>query len=123
MPGASSALALLVEVGETLTAAANPFDVLDGLAVKASEYLGARCTIAVATAEPAMAEESLAFPIRANGRILGTLTIANPDHNRGYTVDDVHFALVLADRVAVALDNERLRQELKVRRRNVPPSS
>ena len=58
MPRASSALALLVEAGETLMAAANPLDVLDSLA-KASAYLGARCTISISADETIMAEESL----------------------------------------------------------------
>jgi K+-sensing histidine kinase KdpD len=123
VPGASTALALLVEASETLTAAADPFEVLDSLAARASAYLGARCTISVTADDTTISAESLAFPIRASGRLLGRLTIANPDHNRRYTVDDIHFAVVLADRVAVALENQRLRRELQFGGPHVPPSS
>jgi hypothetical protein len=123
VPGASSALALLAEAGEALSAAPEPADVLDSLAAKASTFLGAQCTISITTHDTTMAQESLAFPIRASGRLFGRLTIANPEHNRRYTVDDVHFAIVLADRVASALENKRLRQVLQDRGADVPPSS
>ena len=81
---------------------------LDDLAARASAFLGARCTISLdSSAQP---NESLAFPIQTRRGVLGKLTIANPDSNRTYTVDDIHFAVVLADRVAAALENHRLRQ-------------
>jgi len=49
----------------------------------------------------------------ARGRSLGTLTLVTAWSKRRYTTDDVHFAQVLANRIALALDNAGLFSDLE----------
>jgi PAS domain S-box-containing protein len=50
----------------------------------------------------------MTVPLRARGQILGALTLISAESGRRYTQDDLAFALELANRAALAVDNARL---------------
>src|SRR5690606_24957779 len=52
----------------------------------------------------------LVYPLRARGRVLGTLTLLGSDR-RAYEHEDLELARELARRVAMSVDNARLYQE------------
>jgi PAS domain S-box-containing protein len=56
---------------------------------------------------------SMTLPLVARGRSLGALTLITAGSGRGYRRDDVRFGRVLADRVALALDNAGLFSDLE----------
>lgn len=55
----------------------------------------------------------MVVPLRARGRLLGTLTFVSADDEQRYTPRDLLFAEDLASRAAVAMDNARLYQEAR----------
>jgi PAS domain S-box-containing protein len=57
---------------------------------------------------------ALIVPLRARGRVIGALNVAYGPSRRRHTESDLHFAEVLAGRVALALDNAGLTSELTV---------
>ncbi len=57
---------------------------------------------------------ALIVPLRARGRVIGALNAAYGPSRRRHTESDLHFAEVLAGRVALALDNAGLTSELTV---------
>ena len=66
-----------------------------------------------------LAPSSLAcVPLRARGRILGTLTFASSDPSRTYGADDLQLLETLARDAAFAVDNARLIEELRVANRS-----
>jgi PAS domain S-box-containing protein len=50
----------------------------------------------------------IGVPLNARGKTIGVMTFANAESRRLYTDEDLSFALALADRAAVAIDNARL---------------
>jgi len=50
----------------------------------------------------------MVVPLRARGRLLGTLTFISTDEDQRYTPRDLLFAEDLASRIATAMDNARL---------------
>jgi PAS domain S-box-containing protein len=50
----------------------------------------------------------IVVPLVAHGKSLGAITFVNAESNRRFTADDLEFALELARRAAVAVDNARL---------------
>ena len=56
---------------------------------------------------------SIVTAMTARGRSLGTLTLVTAWSKRRYTAEDVHFAQVLANRIALALDNAGLFSDLE----------
>ncbi len=52
-----------------------------------------------------------ALPLRARGRVLGALTLSSFDPERRFGPEDMAFLSSLADRAALALENERLYEE------------
>jgi signal transduction histidine kinase len=67
-------------------------------------------------------ETALICPMRALGRVIGTLGLWRRAERGPYTERDQHFAQELADRAALAIENarlvERLRAELEERKNN-----
>jgi PAS domain S-box-containing protein len=57
---------------------------------------------------------ALIVPLRSRGRVIGALNTAYGPSRRRHTESDLHFAEVLAGRVALALDNAGLTSELTV---------
>ncbi len=57
----------------------------------------------------------LCVPLRARGRVLGALSFTSLRADRRYTTDDLDLAQELGRRVAAALDNARLFDEVRVR--------
>ncbi len=57
----------------------------------------------------------LCVPLRARGRVLGTLSFTSLRADRRYTTDDLDLAQELGRRVAAALDNARLFDEVRAR--------
>jgi len=57
----------------------------------------------------------LCVPLRARGRVLGALSFASLQAGRRYTTDDLDLAQELGRRVAAALDNARLFDEVRAR--------
>ncbi len=57
---------------------------------------------------------ALIVPLRSRGRVIGALNAAYGPSQRRHTEYDLHFAEVLAGRVALALDNAGLTSELTV---------
>jgi PAS domain S-box-containing protein len=57
---------------------------------------------------------ALIVPLRSRGRVIGALNAAYGPSRRRHTESDLHFAEVLAGRVALALDNAGLTRELTV---------
>ena len=57
---------------------------------------------------------AVVVPLRARGRVIGALNAAYGPSRRRHTTGDLHFAEVLAGRVALALDNAGLTSELTV---------
>jgi PAS domain S-box-containing protein len=57
---------------------------------------------------------ALIVPLRSRGGVVGALTVAFGPSRRRHTESDLRFAEVLADRVALALDNAGLTSELTV---------
>jgi PAS domain S-box-containing protein len=51
---------------------------------------------------------AMIVPLRARGRVLGTIALANDESGRRFGASDLAMAQALADRVALALDNARL---------------
>lgn len=72
---------------------------------------GARSPEQMALIERLELKSFLAVPITARNRPLGVLTLAMAESGRSYTQRDVGFALSLADRAGVAIDNARLFRE------------
>lgn len=66
---------------------------------------------------PATASE-LALPLRARGRVIGVLDIQCAERDR-FSPDDVQVLALLADQVALAIDNALLFQELNRRRQQL----
>src|SRR5207244_4707559 len=58
----------------------------------------------------------LSAPLKVKGKILGTLTLADPAA-RGFSSTDAERLQALADQAALALDNARLHEEAEQRRR------
>jgi len=58
------------------------------------------------------------LPLAARGRTLGTMTLASAKSGRSFTQDDVTFAMELARRAAVSVDNARLHTEAVEARRD-----
>jgi PAS domain S-box-containing protein len=56
---------------------------------------------------------SIVAAMTSRGRSLGTVTLVTAWSKRRYTDDDVHFAQVLANRIALALDNAGLFSDLE----------
>jgi PAS domain S-box-containing protein len=56
---------------------------------------------------------SLVVPLRARGRVIGDLALANSETGRRFGPADIPIAQELADRCALALDNARLYAELR----------
>jgi PAS domain S-box-containing protein len=56
-------------------------------------------------------QSAAAVPLRANGRILGLLTVCHDAGSERQTLEDFDTALDVADRAALALDNARLYQQ------------
>jgi PAS domain S-box-containing protein len=52
-------------------------------------------------------------PLTARGRTLGALTLVTAESSRRYGEDDLHLALELGSRAALAVDNVRLVEELR----------
>ncbi|MDQ3702977.1 MAG: ATP-binding protein [Chloroflexota bacterium] len=52
----------------------------------------------------------MCVPLRAEGRVIGAITVAQGPHGRPYTEDDQAFLSDLADRAALAIANARLYQ-------------
>ena len=55
----------------------------------------------------------LAVPLRARGQIIGAMAFATSDPQRSYDHDDLTMAMDLAQRAALAIDNQRLYQSSK----------
>jgi PAS domain S-box-containing protein len=55
----------------------------------------------------------LAVPLRARGQIIGAMVFASTDAARHYDNDDLNLAMDLAQRAALAIDNQRLYQASK----------
>ena len=75
--------------------------------------LGARVPIAPGMVEAMEALDLCVFvgaPMRARGRILGVLSVLGPE-DQGINVEDVALLASIADHVAVAVENDRLRQQ------------
>jgi PAS domain S-box-containing protein len=53
----------------------------------------------------------LVVPIRANTRFIGTMLVARDRHGASYTHDDLAFVQDLADRAALAIENDQLYRE------------
>lgn len=51
---------------------------------------------------------AVVVPMRARGQVVGAISLARFGSSRGYTPDEVAFAVEAAGRIAVALDNARL---------------
>jgi PAS domain S-box-containing protein len=79
-----------------------------GFAAVEADLAGARHLLGTRGTEPDVASETIATPLRARGMVIGALTIGA---GRG-GADDPEFLRVFADRVALALDNAGLSQEL-----------
>ena len=62
---------------------------------------------------------ALIVPLRARGRVIGAINTAFGPSGRRHAETDLRFAEVLAGRVALALDNAGLHDELNVRRATV----
>lgn len=56
---------------------------------------------------------ALVLPLRARGRTLGALTVAQGPSGRSYGIDDIALAEDLAGRAAISLDNARLYQNIQ----------
>ncbi len=61
----------------------------------------------------------LAVPLRVRGRVIGTLFSARDQDGASYTLEDQGFLQDLADRVALAIDNTGLYQQLLERERQL----
>ncbi|MGZ3438441.1 MAG: sensor histidine kinase [Polyangia bacterium] len=55
----------------------------------------------------------LAVPLRARGQVIGAMIFASTDAERHYDNDDLTLAMDLAQRAALAIDNQRLYQSSK----------
>jgi signal transduction histidine kinase len=62
---------------------------------------------------------ALFVPLCARGRVIGVLNVRRETPGRPYTADDQAFLQELADRVALAVDNMRLYQQLAERERRL----
>jgi serine phosphatase RsbU (regulator of sigma subunit)/PAS domain-containing protein len=103
LPGPGATLEQTVaRVTELLVPDYASFAAVDASLAGESVRVGLRGT------EPVGPDEVLATPLRARGRVIGTLAIAG---GRG-GADDPEFLRVFAGRVALALDNAGLSQEL-----------
>ncbi len=58
----------------------------------------------------------MVVPLKARGRLLGSITFISTDRNRRYTPKDLLFAEDLAGRAALAMDNARLYTEAETAR-------
>jgi PAS domain S-box-containing protein len=59
----------------------------------------------------------ICVPLVANGRTLGAMTFVTAESSRPYHADDVPFALAVAERAALAVDNARAYSELRAANR------
>ncbi len=64
---------------------------------------------------------SLSIPIRAHGKLLGSLNLAF-DQPRGYSEDDIGVGREVADSVAIALEQKRLHEALETHTRELEQS-
>lgn len=54
---------------------------------------------------------SIAVPVKLRGQVIGVLNIKAPTKNRKWNPDEINFAQIISDRLALALENARLLQE------------
>ena len=74
----------------------------------------ARPVIDTAAAGTAVVDRRLiALPLRAGGRVFGTIAFASPRSVQAFDADDRSFAVQLADYVALAVDHARLFRDLQ----------
>ena len=59
----------------------------------------------------------ICVPLVANGRTLGAMTFVTAESSRPYHADDVPFALAVAERASLAVDNARAYSELRAANR------
>jgi PAS domain S-box-containing protein len=84
------------------------------VAGNASLIADARPMIETAAAGTAFVDRRLiALPLRAGGRVFGTVAFASADATQVYDADDRSFAVQLADYVALAVDHARLFRDLQ----------
>jgi transcriptional regulator with GAF, ATPase, and Fis domain len=60
-------------------------------------------------------ESSMVVPVKLRGQIIGVLNIKAPTTNRTWNQDEMNMAQAVSERLALALDNARLLQDLQRR--------
>jgi len=74
-----------------------------------------RGEILVVNSKHGKSESSMVVPVKLRGQIIGVLNIKAPTTNRTWNQDEINLAEAISDRLALALDNARLLQDLQRR--------
>src|SRR5207247_9061162 len=61
-------------------------------------------------------KSAMVVPLQGRGQTFGTMTFISAESNRRYDEDDLEFALELAKRASLSIDNARLHGDLDARR-------
>ena len=95
-------LGLLMRTGEPLVYPSIPAELIES-AARDAEHLELLRAVALRSA--------IAVPLHGAQRILGAMTLVNSESERRFAEDDVDFAMQLAARAAVAVENARIYSE------------
>ena len=93
--------------------------VLDRVATEIGNVMGSTVEVAIDRTSVETAQgDSVVVPLRAHGRVLGTLTAWRPPDRHPFTPDERQLLEELSDRAAIAIENSRLyREHLQARSR------
>ena len=79
--------------------------VIDRIAAEIGQVMNAKVDV---TIDAPAAAGTVVVPLRAHGRVLGTLTASRAADHHPFTADDQQLLEELADRAAIAIENSRL---------------